>query len=92
MDGSLIVGISELVSLPLLVIITGVVGAMHLRHQSKCDDRWRKNYQRIEELNRELDDRLDRFRMEIFRRMDEIKDGVSENRESVARIEGKIGK
>ena len=79
MDGSLLTTLAGLISVPLLVIITGGIAYGWLHHIRDCSAH-----------RKDVRDAMHKLHMDIDERLDAIKDEIAANRESVARIEGKL--
>ena len=90
MDGSFITGIADLVSLPLAVILIGGMGWALLHHLRDCSNNRKEQRQSTDAMRKETHQGLDALRRDMDRRLDEIAKGVAENREAVARIEGRL--
>ena len=90
MDGSLITNIAGWVPLPLAVVGVGVVAYFLIHHLKDCVERRKEVHDELVAMRREMHADTQAMRKEIDSKLDEIKDGVAENRESVARLQGML--
>ena len=67
MDGSFLTALSSMVSLPLLVLVTGGLGWAIIHHLRDCSDRRRDIYKKMEEMKKDIDERLDKLTVVVSR-------------------------